>query len=236
MDAYEVTVARFREFWDAGRPSPSGPITYPGGVSVAFGGSVAQPTTTASNAECNWSGTAAAREAHPINCLDFWTAFAFCAWDGGRLPTEAERELAARGWAVGGLAAGRSYPWGETTPVGNTIDACVQCQAFSCVGEDGARTRRVGSFPASGGLHDLAGNVAEWAVDLFEFYGAGTCWPGADTPQTDPLCSPVPTPSLRVTRGGNWGSAGAALRGASRIGSTPSLATSRVGLRCVRGP
>ena len=51
----------------------------------------------------------AGHELHPINCVTFYVSYAFCIWDGGRLPTEAEFEFAAAGGSDD-----RLYPWGDT--------------------------------------------------------------------------------------------------------------------------
>ncbi len=116
----------------------------------------------------------AGRETHPINCVTFPQAVAYCAAQGGRLPTEAEWELAARG------ADGRPFPWGSAPPAGSRVNACgSECKSwYGSAGlasvfdgvmyadDDGhPSTAPVGSYPAGSsaeGILDLVGNVAEW--------------------------------------------------------------------------
>ncbi|HJL19833.1 MAG TPA: SUMF1/EgtB/PvdO family nonheme iron enzyme [Sandaracinaceae bacterium LLY-WYZ-13_1] len=213
IDAYEVTVGRFARFWDgAEHPAPSGPVGYPGGRELAFDGPVDAPGGTP---PCNWQ---AGDGEQPINCVSFWTALAFCVWDGGRLPTEAEWEYVARGRAVGGLEPGRRYPWGDEAP-----PDCDRA-AWVC---GGTGTRAVGSFEASAGVYDLAGNVAEWTADRFVRFDDGGCWGGG--PLTDPLC--LEGAEERTVRGGSYGDEALDLRSARRItgGVGP-----RNGFRCVR--
>lgn len=227
LDAHEVTVARFRRFWSAGHPIPTSPIGYPGG-SIAWTGSVAAPT--AGDARYNWD-PAAGREFHPINGVDWWTALAFCAWDGGRLPTEAEWEYAARGRTTGGLMVPRVYPWGNATPVGGPSTTCDRAQWNLCPGEDGAITRRVGSFADSDRIYDLAGNVWEWMADSYAVYSNATCWNMAHL--TDPLCNTSPGGG-RTFRSGSSDDV-AAIRSASRYSSgSPTYRSFDLGFRCAR--
>ncbi|MEZ4405625.1 MAG: formylglycine-generating enzyme family protein [Polyangiales bacterium] len=235
MDAHLVTVARFRRFWNAGHPAPTGAIAYPRGrLSEAL--TVTAPTGTPMyGGTCNWTTTAGGRELHPINCVNRATAQSFCVWDGGRLPTEAEWEYAARGRVVEGLSPPRSFPWGDQLP---SAAPCDRAQFNACAGEDGANTRRVGSFAASGGLYDMAGQVWQWMADRYVPYSDPTCW--GDAVRVDPLCEPT-TGSTFTLRGGFWGNPRdtlanniTSLRSATRGFDPPSVAYEGAGFRCVR--
>jgi len=82
LDQYPVTVARFRQFSDAGLPAPTmNGVSYRTNgstVQLPWNGSARVPST---DMECNWGRSD--RDNHPINCVDWYTAQAFCVWDGG---------------------------------------------------------------------------------------------------------------------------------------------------------
>lgn len=115
------------------------------------------------------------RQDHPAVHVSWWDASEYAAWAGGRLPTEAEWEYAARG----GLRQAR-YPWGdELRPGGRHM--CNIWQGHFPVRnteDDGyAGTAPVDAFDSNGyGLHNVAGNVWEWCAENF---GAGTGPEGA---------------------------------------------------------
>lgn len=125
---------------------------------VAAGACVATPKTVV-NAEgkgCNASEKS--RREHPLNCVTWDEARAFCAFAGGRLPTAAEWEYAAK--------SGRSvlFPWGNDLPG----DAHAQ---FLKKEHPTESTAKVGAHPEGAtpwGLVDLAGNVWEWTSDPFD--------------------------------------------------------------------
>lgn len=241
LDAHEATVARFRRFWavSSGLPRVSS-VRYPGGdLPVAQG--LREPQTPSDDPGCNWSAAPGARELHPINCVDWYTAMAFCVWDGGRLPTDAEWEYAARGRAVGELRSGRLYPWGDEDPSRSCDRA--RWNLNGCPGEDGAATRRVGSFAPSPDLEgdriwDLAGNVFEWTADNYAPYQGATqgCWGAVAVGRDNPLCRFNPT-GPRTIRGGSWYfSTIEVLRSPSRFGIEVNgdLPLVGVGIRCAR--
>jgi len=97
-----------------------------------------------------------ANEDHPIVRVSWHDALAYCTWAGGRLPTEAEWEYAARGGIEGQI-----YPWG------NNIDKSrANYLSPGRTGEEG--TSAVDLYPPNGwGLHDMVGNVLEWVQDWF---------------------------------------------------------------------
>ncbi len=146
---------------------------------------------------------------HPVVNITWETAQAFCQWNGGRLPTEAEWERAARGELVGAL-----YPWGDE------ID-CNLANYGDCVGD----TSPVGSYPPNGfGLHDMAGNVWEWVADWY----SGSYY--RNSPDENP---PGPADGEhRVLRGGTWGEEQSSLRVAHRRYNLPSYPHDFIGFRC----
>jgi len=226
LDTHEVTIARFRRFWNAGRPAPSA-IAYPSG-SIAWAGVVREPIRVTTNKLCNWSSTPDVREEHPLACLDWWTAQAFCVWDGGRLPTAAEWEWAARARIAGGLTAPRTYPWGNVAPA----PGCDRAEWNFCKGDDSAPTRRVGSFAPTPDIYDLAGNVREWMADSYAAFTNTTCWGGSA--RTNPLCNLGAT-SLREYRGGSWCSTTIdTLKSAARYARSATSPTDFLGFRCAR--
>jgi formylglycine-generating enzyme required for sulfatase activity len=153
------------------------------------------------------------RAAHPMNCVTFAQATAFCAWAQARLPSEAEWEYAARG------ANGGKYPWGNAGP-----DATCLCWDGhkSDLGLGKRRsTCEAGSHPAGAspfGVLDLAGNVWEWTSDLYS---------------RDYQSARIDV--KRVVRGGTWYSYDPAdVRATLRFREREDKADYGVGFRCVR--
>jgi formylglycine-generating enzyme required for sulfatase activity len=155
-----------------------------------------------------------AKKNHPMVKVTWSEAAAFCRWSGGRLPTEAEWEYAARG-GVDGL----KYPWGND----RSHD---QANYWRTGGQDHWKyTAPIGSFPPNAfGLHDMAGNVYEWVGDWFseDYYRA--------SPAADPA-GPA-SGRLRVARGGAGFLNPAMLRISTRLRSAPDTRNVTVGVRC----
>jgi formylglycine-generating enzyme required for sulfatase activity len=127
------------------------------------------------------------------------------------------------------------YPWGAAPPSGSASAPCDRAQWHRCAGDDGAPTRRVGSFAPTGGLYDLAGNVAEFNVDRVMNYDDARCW--GDLPRADPLCGTRNQPGSdgRTTRGGSWDASDAGfLQTAALYVLDETSADATVGFRCVR--
>ncbi|MGH7734683.1 MAG: SUMF1/EgtB/PvdO family nonheme iron enzyme, partial [Gemmatimonadales bacterium] len=92
---------------DVGVPADAGTSYEPGWQSADDSYVVPSATNLACDAYASWTDTPASNEHLPIDCVNWYEAYAFCIWDGGFLPAEAEWEFAA---ADGDQV--REYPWG----------------------------------------------------------------------------------------------------------------------------
>jgi formylglycine-generating enzyme required for sulfatase activity len=138
-----------------------------------------------------------AEDDHPVTQVSWEDALAYAEWVGGKLPTEAQWEKAARG------TDGRYWPWGIVFD-GNLVNSCdLSCKIERWKDErtdDGfAFTSPAGSFPGGAspyGALDMSGNVWEWTRDWYEKY---YYWRAPDKNPTGPESG-----SLRSMRGGAW--------------------------------
>jgi formylglycine-generating enzyme required for sulfatase activity len=158
-------------------------------------------------------------DAHPVLCVNFDDAVAFCKWMSKRtsrpvrLPTEAQWEYAAR------AGTQTTYAWGDNSDDGkgwaNAADATAKKRFKgwrSFPWDDGHLfTAPVGTYKANAfGLHDVHGNAWEWCADWYskDYYKNG--------PKVDP--TGPETGSTRVLRGGSWLSSPSRCRVSGRTG------------------
>lgn len=147
-----------------------------------------------------WTASPGSHEKLPMNCVNWFDAYAFCAWDGGFLPSEAEWEYAAAGGSEQ-----REYPWGSAPPGTANQYAIYDCQYPSGSGacSDVSNIAPVGTAALGAGRWgqlDLAGNVYEWNLDYWDQWYANPCTDCADlTWSTSPTVFMV-----RVARGSSF--------------------------------
>lgn len=236
LDKYEITVGRFRKFVAAYSQSmiAAGAGKNPNNAADS-GWDTAWNTSLPANAaalqtavKCGlaptWTDTPGSNEDLPMTCMTWFEANAFCIWDDGRLPTEAEWDYAAAGGSEQ-----RVYPW--SSPASSTTIDCSYANtaaASACVPPSGG-ANNVGSESPKGngkyGQADLAGNVSEWVNDSYSTY---------TNPCTDCTVQPGIFP---VFRGGASSlNAYPHATASNRSETDPKLRGGDRGARCARNP
>jgi formylglycine-generating enzyme required for sulfatase activity len=231
LDRFEITVGRFRTFVEAypGSKPKAGAGAQPGiagsGWSAAWDGRL--PADLKAAVKCRsdyqtWTDTPGANENLPMNCITWYEAFAFCVWEGGRLPTATEWDYAA----VGGSEQ-REDPWGSAAPVAeHAVYDCTGDGTGGCAQTDILKVGVKKAGDGKWGQADLFGSVWEWNLDRYKS--------GYDAECNN--CTNIEYTSFRVFRGGGWVDADWVLHSQSRLFGGAADRSVSVGARCARTP
>ncbi|KYF71586.1 hypothetical protein BE11_26820 [Sorangium cellulosum] len=229
LDRFEVTVGRFRQFvasYPAIKPAAGAgahPLIDGSGWDAAWDSELpAGRDELIDELQCDanfrtWTDEPSGNETAPINCVSWYVAFAFCAWDGGRLPTDAEWNYAAAGGNEH-----REYPWGADAPSDElAVFGCETTTTVCPVPSVGSRS------PAGDGKWkqaDLAGSLYEWVFDYHN----------EPVPPCDNCASLIEGEFGRAAHGGAFSHGEETLSTTERIGEQPELRYSFFGFRCAR--
>lgn len=261
LDKYPVTYGRFKQFFAAvggGWTPPAGSgkhthlngglglntfpvlsaaLDYERGWDPSWSGTLSSLAPPAAGSGC--VGSAAGEEPLPVNCVDWYTAYGFCIWDGGFLPSDAEWQYAAAGGSEE-----RVFPWGSADP--GTMN---EYAVYDCYYGDGGNRNDAGCNVVTGaipvtvlapvgaaprgagrwGQLDLAGELIQWTLDDQGLYA---------NPCTDCSYLNIST-TLRAGRGGAFNAPLSWMVQAQLptydFQHSPDLAL-ELGIRCARTP
>jgi formylglycine-generating enzyme required for sulfatase activity len=220
LDKEEVSVARYRDALVRGYRGLS--------PTVNNGPLLPYDPATSDNLSCTWSTQPMEREAYALNCMSWKAARAFCAFEGGDLPSEIQWEHAA---TVAGRLVKTRYPWGDQEPAcdqavfgrASLFYPRIPCDAQG----DGVQPLSASAKDVSAiGVLEQGGNLHEWMLDD-GISLTSPCW--RDAPLLDPVCSSVDQAS-HILRGASWLSEG--LRSTYRGAPKNQLPKSSTGFRC----
>lgn len=204
IDSHEVSVSAFRACVAAGK--------------------CAAPLTHQRNQYCNYN--APGRDTHPVNCVDWEQAQAYCQWKGGRLPWEAEWEKAAR------AGSATRYPWGNEVSCKQAILDDGKTRGSAGDEPDGCgedRTWPVGSRkPNKFGLYDMHGNAGEWTGNWYAPDALTALYAKGNLKGPD-------SSAQKVARGGSWDENADNLRSSFRNTKPPRQGDAiygSIGFRC----
>jgi len=236
LDKFPVTVGRFRKFVEAypdSRPSngdgahPNVPASgWRQDFPIAQDQHSLRQDLLQKPASCvtpSWTDSPGANEELPINCVTWYEMFAFCAWDGGRLPSVAEYQFAA----LGGEQQ-RVYPW-SVPPNSQAVDPSFAVYSPDPMQNPLPAPLPVGSRPKGAGRWgqlDLAGNVQSLLLDQ-----------GKGEPEHCADCVtliPGTTADPRMAQGGYYGGGYMLLQSAFVYSQSADQRWDTTGGRCVR--
>jgi formylglycine-generating enzyme required for sulfatase activity len=175
-----------------------------------------------------------------MNCVTWYEAYAFCIWDGGFLPSQAEWEYAAAGGSEQ-----RLYPWGSMDPGTENRYAIYGCYYPSGSAECDPGPKQISPAGVASlgvgrwGQLDLSGNVSQVVMDYFTGMFVDPCVDCAYLTPTTLQTNPNVTPGMRVEVGDYCQGDAEGLVPSFPVGGVASPATNRgwgIGFRCARTP
>jgi formylglycine-generating enzyme required for sulfatase activity len=227
LDKFEVTVGRFREFVDAYQQLDLQEGQGKAPHIASDGGWDSEAKLPADKQKLiellesceghTWPAVSIDEQQRPINCVSFNVAYAFCVWDGGRLPTEGEWNYAAAGGDQQ-----RTRPW--LAPLEGPDISPDYAYYFA---DGNLLPTTVGKTPLGNGRWgqaDLAGNVSEWVLDYYAEYSSELCVDCLNHTASD----------LRLSRGGSFQTAADFLVVPVREQWDPDAIFPNIGFRCAR--
>ena len=242
LDLAEVTVGQFRAVWPQLQANGATP---PGAWSGLSDGNAVEDW-------CTWTATpqpsgSTPNEGLPLNCVNWFTARAYCELAGKDLPSEAQYEF-----VMSGLGQELGFPWGADEPtcdqvvygragfgaLSTWVGTCRPAASIGGMAPPGSGPiDRLGNAQLKGGvdaeLLDIGGNMAEWALDVWSrpdeaFWGPIKVF-------HDPVADYVGADGdKRTVRGGSWLTAALTTRAAYRLQNAPTDILRSTGFRCRR--